>query len=252
MGKAPAFQFYIKDWLSDPQLKMASFSTKGIWIDMLCYMWGAPERGIVQGTKVEISRLTGANDAELTAFLKEAKRLSFCDISVTDNEIITICNRRMFREETDRKNNRLRQAKFREKRTCNKNITPPSPTASPTASKKHTSKDVFYMTYKKRKLNGKRLKAFNLFWDTFSHKSGKAEAADSWLDIPELTDSLVSQIIQAAEREAIQRPELIAKGRTPKMAQGWISGRRWEDEKHATTTTKSKTLTAEDLKKLNE
>jgi len=87
-----------------------------------------------------------------------------------------------------------------------------------------------YRTKKKKKLQGKRLQAFNQFWDTFNYKSGKAEAADAWLEIPELTTSLVNQIIQAAEQEDSSRAEKIDNNKTPIMAQGWITGRRWEDE----------------------
>lgn len=86
-----------------------------------------------------------------------------------------------------------------------------------------------YMTRRKRQLHGKRLAAFNRFWRAFAYTRGKAEAADAWLDIPELTDALVGKIIAAAEREAASRADLTAAGRTPKMAQGWLSGRRWED-----------------------
>jgi len=87
-----------------------------------------------------------------------------------------------------------------------------------------------YVTKKGRRLTGKRLAAFERFWVAFNYKRGKAEAADAWYDIPALTDRLVDQIVQAAEAEAKARPSLIAAGHTPKMAQGWISGRRWEDE----------------------
>ena len=87
-----------------------------------------------------------------------------------------------------------------------------------------------YVTRKKRKLTGKRLQTFNRFWKAFAYPKGKAEAADAWLDIPSLTDALVETICKAAEREAKARKDLIANGKTPKMAQGWISGRRWEDE----------------------
>ena len=68
------------------------------------------------------------------------------------------------------------------------------------------------------------------FWDAFNYKMGKAEAADSWLDIPELKVSIVTKIIEAAKKEAAGRAELQAQGRTPKMAQGWLTARRWEDE----------------------
>lgn len=88
----------------------------------------------------------------------------------------------------------------------------------------------FYKTKKGRKLKGKRLETFNLFWEAFSYKSGKAAAADSWMDIDELKDSLVNRIIQTAKREAAERPLILAKGKTPIMAQGWITARRWEDE----------------------
>lgn len=88
----------------------------------------------------------------------------------------------------------------------------------------------FYLTKRKRKLTGKRLETFNRFWTAFAYPKGKAEAADAWLDIPQLTDSLVEQIVAAAEMEAAARPGLVASGHTPKWAQGWISGKRWEDE----------------------
>ena len=87
-----------------------------------------------------------------------------------------------------------------------------------------------YITRKKRKLAGKRHTSFNRFWAAFAYTRGKAEAADAWLDIPELTDALVERIVTAAVKEAAARPQLEASGRTPKMAQGWIAGRRWEDE----------------------
>lgn len=88
----------------------------------------------------------------------------------------------------------------------------------------------FFLTRKERKLKGKRLEAFNRFWECFAYKRGKAEAADAWMDIPTLTDATVEQICKAAEVEAANRQNVITGGHTPKMAQGWISGRRWEDE----------------------
>jgi len=88
----------------------------------------------------------------------------------------------------------------------------------------------FYLTKKKKKLSGKRLKTFNLFWEIFDYKKGKAEASDSWLEIPSLTGALVDKIIEAAKVESSNRKELIDQGKTPKMAQGWLSGKRWEDE----------------------
>lgn len=88
----------------------------------------------------------------------------------------------------------------------------------------------FYLTKKGRELKGRELRAFNVFMKFFDYRKGKAEAADAWFDIPQKTDELINKIISAAGREAAARPQLVASGKTPKMAQGWLSGRRWEDD----------------------
>lgn len=127
MGKAPAFQFYVKDWLSDPQLKMASHSTKGIWADMLCFMWEAPSRGELSGTEDELIRLVGANPEDMSRFFAEAERLGFCYYVTDHNKIVTLRNRRMYREEKRRKNNAERQQRYRDNHQCDEEVTTPSP-----------------------------------------------------------------------------------------------------------------------------
>lgn len=88
----------------------------------------------------------------------------------------------------------------------------------------------FYLTKKKRKLKGKPLSDFNRFWETFNYKNGKSEAADSWMDV--YRSSIIDDILAGAKREADRRPDIVAAGNTPKWAQGWLSGRRWEDEEN--------------------
>jgi len=100
----------------------------------------------------------------------------------------------------------------------------------PTPGGAEPSQQDYYITRKKRKLNGKRLESFNRFWKAFGFFKGKAEAADSWYDILNLTDELANKIVTAAETYAKNRPDLIEAGNTPKWAQGWISCKRWEDE----------------------
>jgi hypothetical protein len=88
----------------------------------------------------------------------------------------------------------------------------------------------FYITKKGRKLNGQSYAWFAKFWDAFSYPKGKAEAADAWVDIKNLDLSLFEKILSAAKNEAGNRPALLSKNKTPKWAQGWITGKRWEDE----------------------
>lgn len=105
-------------------------------------------------------------------------------------------------------------------------------TAFPKKPEKAGSSEPFYLTKKKKKLTGWKLETFELFWKTFDWKKDKANASDSWLQIPGLTKELaLKQIVPAAGRYCDGRADLIANRHTPKWAQGWLSSRRWEDEK---------------------
>lgn len=97
--------------------------------------------------------------------------------------------------------------------------------------KARISSENSYITKKGRKLSGDKLAFFERFWEAFDYKEGKTQAADSWWEIKGFTAELAETIIAAAEEEAKRRPSLVTNGRTPKMAQGWISARRWEDER---------------------
>jgi hypothetical protein len=93
----------------------------------------------------------------------------------------------------------------------------------------NNNSDKYIITRKGHKLNGNGYEDFMLFWDAFDYKEGKASAADAWMDIPkEYYD--IDKIIAGAKQEAERRQDLITKGKTPKMAQGWLSDRRWENE----------------------
>lgn len=138
MGKAPAFQFYIGDWLKDTRILTPL--TRGIWIDMLCFMWHAEERGKIEGNKDQLTRLLSCKIEEIDSAVEELKLTRIADVSVTKslhvtdcNEIVTVINRRMYREENERKLTRCRVQKFRngKKNTlCNGDVTVPSSSSS--------------------------------------------------------------------------------------------------------------------------
>ena len=96
--------------------------------------------------------------------------------------------------------------------------------------------DDFYLTKNRKKLRGELLDRFNRFWEAYDYRKGKAEAADAWLakvpwtKSPEQNNALLARILMAAEFEALQRPAKFATGTTPIYPEGWLSGRRWEDE----------------------
>ncbi|EPR39660.1 hypothetical protein dsx2_3398 [Desulfovibrio sp. X2] len=82
-------------------------------------------------------------------------------------------------------------------------------------------------------LSGPALERFQAFWQAFGYRKGRAEAAEAWAALEPVADGLFARILAAARREAAERPALLARGRTPKMARGWLAGRRFEDEPDA-------------------
>lgn len=87
---------------------------------------------------------------------------------------------------------------------------------------------------KRREEKEKRIADFEKFWNTFNLKQGKGGAEKSWMAIQNYSEELFDQILEGAKREANNRPDQIAKNKTPKWAQGWLSERRWEDETNTT------------------
>ena len=169
MAKAPAFQFYVKDWLCDPELRLASLLSRGAWIDCLCFMWENSQRGKLTATPLKFSRLISGSLDETLHFLNEINEYEFGDIEIEGNlkfplteadcnTKVTITNRRMYADHKDKQNTRLRVRKHREKKKvtpkkqkCNGDVTVTSPTPSPTPSpkikRKYKKKNDFIRPY---------------------------------------------------------------------------------------------------------
>lgn len=81
---------------------------------------------------------------------------------------------------------------------------------------------------RRKKLQGDVLRDFNLFWEAFDLKKSKAQAADAFIEA--YSPKIFPTMLKAARSEAIAREALSRTGKSPKWAQGWLTGRRWEDE----------------------
>lgn len=64
----PAMPFYVGDWLKCPEVRALAPDYRGLWFDMLCYMWESTERGVMVNpvgkpyTKTEIVRIVGLDN----------------------------------------------------------------------------------------------------------------------------------------------------------------------------------------------
>ncbi len=148
MGKAPAFQFYVRDWLSDPELQSASSSSRGIWVNALCFMWEARERGKIEGTVETLSRLLNCTEEEFNRFLSESDKFHFNDLDKNINGHVTLINRRMYRDERERKLHLERQDRYRQKQKTqdsdvksDADVTTPSSSSSSSSSSNINSKE---------------------------------------------------------------------------------------------------------------
>ena len=54
--KSPAFQFYPKDWLADPNVRAMTHAERGIYIDLLCSCW---TEGSIPDDPEECARIAG-------------------------------------------------------------------------------------------------------------------------------------------------------------------------------------------------
>lgn len=98
--KRPAMQFYVGDWMKDPDLRACSLAARGLWIDMLCLMYESPRRGYLlvkdrPASQQHIARMTGGSSEEVGALLKE---LEDAGVYSRSSDGAVFC-RRMVRDE---------------------------------------------------------------------------------------------------------------------------------------------------------
>ena len=218
MAKAPAIQFYVKDWLSDPELRMASHSTKGIWIDMLCYMWESSERGRLRGNFVQIQKLVSATDKDIHTFMDEAMTLKFCDVTERNN-FVTITNRRMYQDYLNKQNTRLRVQRYRKKQKCNIDVTPSSPSPSPTPPIKNKERAVFIPDN------------FEKFYSEYPVHTGKTPALEKWKK--KLKDGTLPELnilLEAIRRQNVWRENTTEFRPAWKNPASWLHQECWTDE----------------------
>jgi len=177
-GKPPSFPLYVRDVLSDTELQMSDEITRGIWLNFLCHMWGAKERGKLEGTVEQMAKLGNTTIEKFVVFMSDAVEFEFCDFEFVDSafeekfinsagrfagfckdvtkmshlmsqEIIVI-NRRMYRVEKKRKSDRERKRRSREfkksrsmSRKCHSDVTAEkgTPSSSSSSSVLDLSKD---------------------------------------------------------------------------------------------------------------
>jgi hypothetical protein len=119
MGKLPAFLFYPKDWLTDVQLLGCTKDEKGVWIDLLCLMFLAPDRGVLanaDGSPWPDEVIAGAIGGDTCVNLGAIRSLLAKGVA-SRNQCGAIFSRRMIADEKERKQANLRKARSRDRQS---------------------------------------------------------------------------------------------------------------------------------------
>ena len=104
--------FLVADWLSDPALSIRSSATRGIWADILCAKHKLDRSGVITGTREQLARLGRCSAVELVHALDELNATNAAVVTERDG-VVTLKNRRMWREAKERDGSLLRMQKKR-------------------------------------------------------------------------------------------------------------------------------------------
>jgi hypothetical protein len=124
-------QLDVADIYADPELSLCADATWGIWFKALCVMHMKDRCGQLVGPAGELARLCRTTVNGMRAAIDDLKSRNAADVEEDDvTGIVTLTNRRMRREWTDRKLARDRKQRQREREsvgTCPADVTPNVP-----------------------------------------------------------------------------------------------------------------------------
>lgn len=113
MSVLPYMPFFPSDWIRDT--RCLCVATRGVWVDILCELWHAPQRGTKTMTIAQWARAVGCSTEEFKAALQELESQSIPNITRDSDAQVTLLSRRMIRDEKVRELKNLRQKKYRDK-----------------------------------------------------------------------------------------------------------------------------------------
>lgn len=113
MAKRHPIRFVPADWLRDTSC--LTVSARGVWIDILCYLWTTPQRGTSTESHQSWADRLHLSIDQWEQFLSELRRFNICDITESATGQCTLTSRRMLREDLRRQRQRIRQQRHRDK-----------------------------------------------------------------------------------------------------------------------------------------
>lgn len=113
MGKLPWMKFFPSNYLADT--RGLSPSAKGIWMDLICFLWESDPRGQITDSVQGFMRMCGSTKEEIEGAFGEFMSRRVCQIQRDGHGRVTVISRRISREEKERENARIRKQRERQK-----------------------------------------------------------------------------------------------------------------------------------------
>lgn len=207
--------FYVADWVKDPGLRLCTKAAKGLWIDLLCVLWEAEERGVastggVPWSDQQVAAVVGGDTSETSRLLAELFANGVC----SRNKSGAILSRRMVRDEDARTYERSRKRKQRKRKqpsSCPGDVPCDVPALSPymkydsEISKTHI--DSLYEAYPRKIQRPRAIKAI------------RKALGEAPFDVLIAAVQAYAKSVAAKDRKYIPYPA------------SWFNDRRWEDDR---------------------
>lgn len=224
-------KFYPQDWKGDEGLQMCSLAARGLWMEMLCIMWGNGgylKIGDNPLDEMHLTRTTGADIDQIRSLLHELE--NFGVLSRNRNGVIY--SRRIVKEEIIGRKNRENGKKggaakhLKNKAPQNLGNRNPSETPSPRDQRPETRKNITPSV--SPPTDEKLPKEEDYFWDGKIIKLNRRDF-DRWLEMSGLPDKYaLDKVLDDRDEWLAENPERAARWfvTTAKYLQSFKDGGR--------------------------
>lgn len=111
MAKNWWFKFEYRVWQSDPDLSGCSLAARGLWLEILCYLYAQDEYKLTSSYE-RLGRMARCDGSEAAKLVVELKQNNVCDVTLGHGEV-TVMSRRLCKLLKARKQATCRKRKER-------------------------------------------------------------------------------------------------------------------------------------------
>jgi uncharacterized protein YdaU (DUF1376 family) len=239
MNRAPAFQFYAKDWLSSKKIVTMTLEEEGAYIHLLAHCWDSPDCTMPDDDS-ELAQLSRMGERWFNGG-STTLRKCFVPHPRKPQRLTNLRLLEEFRKYT-RWVQKSREGGIRSGETRRKQVKGGSTVVEP---KGNSSSSSSLKNYRKRKgsfceieLNGHG-SSFDVFWAAYPKHEGK-KVCQQWWDKNKPDDGLLGVMLAKIEQAKQTQKWKEQGGKFIPMPATWLNQERWEDEYQATSQRKER------------